>query len=145
MKFTKQTFFNLLFFIIFAFNAIAQEKVTLSGTISDIASNETLIGVNVFIKELKTGITTNEYGFYSISVPKGDYTIQSSYTGYQTLANPIYLNSDIKRNIALQSDKQQLKEVVVTTNKRNITNIRKPEMSTKKLKIKEIKKMQAGL
>jgi len=145
MKFTKQTFFNLLFFIIFAFNAIAQEKVTLSGTISDIASNETLIGVNVFIKELKTGITTNEYGFYSISVPKGDYTIQISYTGYQTLANPIYLNSDIKRNIALQSDKQQLKEVVVTTNKRNITNIRKPEMSTNKLTIQEIKKMPAVL
>jgi hypothetical protein len=65
--------------------ASAQEKFTLSGTISDNNSNETLIGVNLFIPELKTGVTTNEYGFYSITIPKGNYSIRISYMGYQTL------------------------------------------------------------
>ena len=45
-----------------------QQKYTLSGTISEVSSNETLIGVTVAIPELKTGVTTNEYGFYSITL-----------------------------------------------------------------------------
>jgi hypothetical protein len=48
------------------------------GTIIDANSNETLIGVNVVIPELKTGVTTNEYGF-TITLPKGNYTVQISY------------------------------------------------------------------
>ena len=61
---------TLFFFISISHS---QEKFTISGTISDIKSNETLIGVNVLINDLKTGTTTNEYGFYSITLPKGIY------------------------------------------------------------------------
>ncbi|WP_291143908.1 TonB-dependent receptor [Flavobacterium sp. UBA7680] len=146
MKITKQLFFKLLFLMAFAWNASAQEKVTLSGTISDDANNETLIGVNIYIKELKTGIVTNEYGFYSISVPKGKYELQVSYIGYKTIIQNIALNASIKKNIALESDSEQLQEVVINSNdKSTITNIRKPEMSTNKLTIQEIKKMPAVL
>ena len=53
--------------------ASAQDKFTLSGSIIDIASNETLISVNILIPELQTGTITNEYGFYSITLPKGNY------------------------------------------------------------------------
>ncbi|MES2746833.1 MAG: TonB-dependent receptor [Bacteroidota bacterium] len=137
-------YLTLLVLPILVMTANAQEKVTVSGTISDSANNETLIGVNIFIKELKTGITTNEYGFYSISVPKGNYTLQVSYIGYQTIEETISLNSDIKKNMAMQNDNQQLQEVVVTNNT-SITNVRKAEMSTNKLTIQEIKKMPAVL
>ena len=63
----------------------SQEKITLSGTIKDKKSTETLIGVNVYIDELKTGTNTNEYGFYSLTIPTGSYTIRISYVGYQTI------------------------------------------------------------
>ena len=63
----------------------SQEKITISGTIKDNKSTETLIGVNVYIDELKTGTNTNEYGFYSLTIPTGSYTIRISYVGYQIL------------------------------------------------------------
>ena len=62
----------LLLSISFGF---AQEKFTLSGVIQDQETNETLIGVTVFFPELNTGTSTNEYGFYSITLPKGNYKI----------------------------------------------------------------------
>ena len=68
----------LCFLFIFSFSTIsikAQEKFTLSGTISEEKSNESLIGVSIYIPELQTGTTTNEYGFYSITLPKGTYKI----------------------------------------------------------------------
>ena len=67
-----------------SFSETAKQKFTLSGTITDAGSNETLIGVNISIPELKTGVTTNEYGFYSLTLPKGTYKIKITYLGYQT-------------------------------------------------------------
>ena len=78
--------------------SFSQEKFTISGTISDEKNNETLIGVNLYIPEIKAGITTNEYGFYSISIPKGNYTLQITYLGYETVEETISLEKTIKRN-----------------------------------------------
>ena len=126
------------------FTATAQEKFTLSGTISDSNSNETLIGVNLFIPELKTGITTNEYGFYSITIPKGSYTIQISYMGYTSLEEKIVLEQNTKTNFKLFTTETTLKEVIIKDNK-SITDIRKPEMSVNKLSISAIKRMPVVL
>jgi len=122
----------------------AQEKFTLSGTIGDSNSNETLIGVNLFIPELKTGVTTNEYGFYSITIPKGNYTIRISYMGYQTLEEPLQLNQNTKTNFKLLTNENALKEVIITDTKTK-TDIRKPEMSVNKLSISAIKRMPVVL
>ena len=124
--------------------ASAQEKFTLSGTISDNNSNETLIGVNLFIPELKTGVTTNEYGFYSITIPKGNYSIRISYMGYQTLEEQLQLNQNTKTNFKLITNENTLKEVIITDTKTR-TDIRKPEMSVNKLSISAIKKMPVVL
>ena len=132
----------LLFFCSIAL--FAQEKFTLSGTIIDANSNETLIGVNVVLPELKTGVTTNEYGFYSITIPKGVYTVQISYLRYQTLQESITLDQNVKNNFKLFSNETALKEVVITDNKTK-TDIRKPEMSVNKLSISTIKKMPVVL
>ena len=56
--------------------SLAQEKFTLSGFVSDIDSNETLIGVNIIVPELQIGTITNEYGFYSLTLPKGNHILQ---------------------------------------------------------------------
>ncbi len=124
--------------------ATAQEKFTLSGTISDSNSNENLIGVNLFIPELKTGVTTNEYGFYSITIPKGNYSVRISYMGYQTLEETLQLSQNTKTNFKLLTNENTLKEVIITDTKTK-TDIRKPEMSVNKLSIVAIKKMPVVL
>jgi hypothetical protein len=138
----KISLFCLLF--LSCFFATAQEKFTLSGTISDSNSNETLIGVNLFIPELKTGVTTNEYGFYSITIPKGNYSIRISYMGYQTLEESLQLNQNTKTNFKLLTTENTLKEVIITDTKTK-TDIRKPEMSVNKLSISAIKRMPVVL
>lgn len=127
-------------FLFFSILGLSQEKVTLSGVVSDANTNETLIGVSVFVPELNTGNYTNEYGFYSITVPKGNYTIQISYIGFETLREKIEINQNTKRNFSLKESKLELGEVVITENVYK-TSIKKPEMSVNKLAISTIKQM----
>jgi hypothetical protein len=141
---TPNKILSFLVVIFSFFSGFSQEKFTLSGTIIDGNSNETLIGVNVVLPELKTGVTTNEYGFYSITVPKGVYKVQISYLGYQTLEESINLIQNVKNNFNLYSNETALKEVIITDNKTKI-DIKKPEMSVNKLSISTIKKMPVVL
>lgn len=119
-----------LYWILFFFSLLgfSQEKVTLSGVVSDVNNNETLIGVSVYISELNIGTYTNEYGFYSITLPKGNYSIQVSYIGFETFSEKLEINQNVKKNFGLKESKQELKEVVITENAYK-TNIKKPEMS----------------
>ncbi|MDP5201022.1 TonB-dependent receptor [Flavobacterium sp. DG2-3] len=140
---TKNTC-TFFLFILTIFTSFAQEKFTLSGTISDSKNNETLIGVNIFIPSLKIGTTTNEYGFYSLSAPKGEYEIEISYVGYQTILKNIVLNQNTKNNFSIKEGGEELQEVIITENKGKI-NIKSPEMSVNKLSISTIKKMPVVL
>lgn len=149
---TKVLSYISLLFLFYSVTAVAQtksedsslQKFTLSGTITDKKSNETIIGVNVFVNELKTGTTTNEYGFYSITIPKGTYTIQLSSVGLETREEQIVLDKNIKNNFQLTTSEEQLQEVIITDN-RKATNIRKAEMSVNKLTSATIKKMPVVL
>ena len=129
--------------LLFFNNTFSQQKFTLSGTVTDAGNNETLIGVNVFIPALGTGATTNEYGFYSITIPQGNYAVQVSYVGFQTIEETIDLSQNIKNNFRLASIEQQIEEVTIID--RKATNIRKAEMSVNKLSISSIKKMPVVL
>ena len=123
---------------------LAKQKFTLSGTITDENSNETLIGVNISIPELKTGVTTNEYGFYSLTLPKGIYKFQITYLGYRSIEETVNLSQNIKNNFRLIGSETVLQEVVIIDNSNKAT-IRKPEMSVNKLSISTIKKMPVVL
>ena len=118
----------------------AQEKFTLSGTITDSQSNETLIGVNIIVPNLQSGTMTNEYGFYSITLPYGAYKIQISYLGYTTILETIELNSDLSKNFKLIESIENLNEVVITEDVEKL-NIKNPQMSVNALSIKTIKNM----
>ena len=87
----KITLFIILFFIGFSI-AYSQEKYTLSGTITDSKNNETLIGVNIIAKDINAFAVTNEYGFYSISLPKGDYKITINSISFSEFSE-IFLSS----------------------------------------------------
>jgi len=131
----------LWFLCVFCFTILplsAQEKFTLSGTISEEKSNETLIGVNIIFPEISAGTTTNEYGFYSITLPQGTYNIVISYLGYSTISETFTLSEDISRNFKLTDALESLDEVIITENIENL-NIRKPQMSINKLTSATIK------
>jgi hypothetical protein len=131
----------LLFILYFTnYTTHAQEKVTLSGVVSDANSNETLIGVNILFPELLTGATTNEYGFYSITLPKGTYNILISYLGYQNVSESIDLTDNIVKNFSLIESAESLDEVVIKNNVEKL-NIRQPQMSMNTLSANTIKQI----
>lgn len=121
------------------------QKATVSGTIKDGSNGETLIGVIVTIKEGKQKVTTNEYGFYSLTLPKGTYTLVINYIGFNKTEKVVDLtNENQTLNIDLESVNTVTKEVVISAVKED-ENIKSTEMSTNKLDINTIKKMPALL
>ena len=139
-----RTLFLLFCSLIFTISITAQQKYTLSGTISDIASNETLISVNILIPELQTGTITNEYGFYSITLPEGTYKVIISYLGFKSMEETITLDQNITKNYQLEESAEFLDEVVITEDIEKL-NIRKAQMSINKLSINTIKQMPVVL
>lgn len=131
--------FILIFFFI-STDIFSQEKFTISGSITDKKSNETLLGVNIIVESIRSGTSTNEYGFYSLSLPSGTYEIQISYIGYETITETIVLDKNFRQNFTLLPNTQMLSEVILTDRK-NKAEIRKAEMSVNKLSIQEIKEM----
>lgn len=126
------------------FLSVSQNKHTINGTVSDIYSNETLIGVTIAVPELKTGATTNEYGFYSITLPEGVYTVIVSYLGFKEVIKSVDLRGDLKLDIQLVEEAEQLSEIIVTENVEK-TNIRTPQMSVNNLSTSTIKKIPVVL
>lgn len=122
--------------------AYSQEKFTLSGTIAVLSNNETIIGASIFIPEAKVSATTNSYGFYSITLPKGEYTIVINYVGFENIEEHISLTKNIKKDFSMTEKSTVLDAVVISSNNSK-TNIRKAEMSVNKLPISTIKKMPA--
>ncbi len=120
----------------------AGAKITISGNITDKKTGEDLIGATVFVKELQNGTSSNVYGFYSISLEKGDYTLVFSYIGYQQLEKTINLTEDITLNIELEPTNQELEEVVVTGTALD-ANVTRTTMSTVKMDVKTINKIPA--
>ena len=132
----------LVLFLALEGQAYSQEKVTLSGTIANRSNTETLIGVTIYIPEAKVGFTTNSYGFYTTTLPKGTYTLIISHLGFDNIEETITLTGNTKKNFEMAEASKTLGEVVVQSNSTK-ANIRKPEMSTNKLSIATIKKMPA--
>lgn len=122
----------------------AQPRYTLSGTITDGQSNETLIGVTLSIPEAKINTTTNQYGFYSVSLPEGTYTFELSYMGYMNYSEQINITGNTRKNVAMSASNVELEAVEITGNS-NVVNVRKPEMSVNRLSVSEIKKMPVVL
>lgn len=134
----------LLIFICIGTIVYCQENSTLSGVITDQNSNETLIGVTVILPDLNIGTSTNDYGFYSITVPKGTHNIMVSYIGYQSIAQKITLNKSEKHDFELTSSTEILQEVVLKEDVEKL-NVKNPQMSINSLSIATIKKIPAVL
>jgi hypothetical protein len=124
--------------------ALNQEKHTIGGTISSSKTGETLIAATIRLSGTKLATMSNEYGFYSLSVPNGSYVMEISAIGSKTLKKSIELNKSMTLNIALEDDANELETVTIsaTTAKRNLDN---PQMGMERLNISETKNIPVVL
>ncbi len=126
----------------FAENGILEPKFTISGNITDALNGEQLIGATVFVKETSAGTTTNVYGFYSLSLPAGKYTLLYSFIGYKTQEQSIELKKNLTFNMSLATKTEQLNAVEITGERKG-ESVRKPEMSVVKMDVKTISRIPA--
>lgn len=91
-----------------------RKKYTISGYIKDGSDGEDLIGTTVLIRELGQGVISNAYGFYSITLPQGNYTLQFSFVGYTDVYRNVVLDRDHNVDIELAASASQLQEIVVS-------------------------------
>lgn len=133
-----------LFLFIGASLLRAQEKYTISGYVKDAKNGEALIGATVYKKDSQIATSTNAYGFYSLTLPKGPQTINVSFVGYKTISFDIDLTKNISHNFEPGDEGTDLAEVEVSS-EREDKNIQSMEMSVAKLDIKQIRKLPALL
>ena len=135
----------ILLFVLFTSLVSAQNNYTISGIITDQSNGETLFGASIFVEGSSIGTITNEYGFYSITVPEGEQTLVISYMGYADIRKEMVINENQKLNFEIKEVSTQLSEVVVTAEETERISLRKPEMSVSKLNISTVKMMPVVL
>jgi hypothetical protein len=123
---------------LFSTNTFAQKRYTISGTVKDAVTGETLIGATIRLQEQpQNGTASNSYGFYSFSAAAGNYTLIVDYVGYQAITRPLSLQKDVQLNFVL-NPKNDLKEVVINADKPNNDNVASPQMGVEKLNMAQI-------
>lgn len=129
--------FMLIMILGWVLNANAENRSTLSGYVKDAKTGEVLISATVFVTELEIGLVTNQYGFYSITLPDGNYTMQFRYVGYQTIFKKIEINGRKKLDIELVPLLEQIDQVTIRAGG-NDRNVKSTEISMIQLDMKEI-------
>lgn len=136
----------LITFLLVTFMSVlsAQERVTVKGYVRDAANGETLIGATVYLNGTTKGTSTNEYGFYSLTVDPGTYTLVASYLGYEDQRRPMELIGNFTADFELSEAGNELMEVVVTAEEED-QNVREVQMSVENLNMSTIERLPALL
>lgn len=137
-------FYRCLFFLLLLNHSLyAQKRVTMSGYVKDAQTGEDLIYANVYNKaNTLDGVTTNAYGFYSLSLPPGKYSIVATYIGYEDRRIDIDLQQDTSFNIELSMG-ATFDSVITVTDERGAANIESTQMGTVELSMTDVKKLPA--
>jgi len=115
----------------------AQQRFTLSGYLRDATSGEALIYATIYPEVLKTGVSTNEYGFFSITLPEGKYNMVFSYVGYQKIMKEMILDKNLHENFSLSPSETEIEEItIVGQHKENL--IRQNEIGTVSLDVRKL-------
>ncbi len=125
-----------------AFGQETTDRYIISGHVIDAESGESLIGATVYVEELAKGTATNSYGFYSLSLPPGEYSLLCSFVGFQTFRKAIVLSGNQTLELNLQPDRASLDEVTVRAEKKD-QNLKQVEMGVEKLQPQTIKSIPA--
>lgn len=139
-----KTILTWVFVVFLGLTAAAQnEKYSISGQISDATNGEDIAFADIIVTDLEnTGTNSNAYGFYSIALPAGKYTLSYQYLGYATVVKVIDLQANLKMNIELGADAALLDEVVVKAEKDN-KNITRNEGSVTQIDMKDVRELPA--
>ncbi len=129
---------------VFSITAVAQERKTISGTVRDGKNGELIIGATIKVEEDPSiNITANEYGFYSLSLPQGNYTIAVAFGGYQNYRQTVQLDQNVKLDLILSQETERtatIDEVIISAVKKD-KNLTSAQMGTETLSIKSIEKL----
>lgn len=117
-------------------NLIPQD-VTLSGFIKDEGNGEVLIGATVFIESLQVGVTSNAYGFYSLTVPKGTYVVTYSYVGFDKVVKTMNLTASVMETVGLKVASSLLEEIVVSGYTPSVSTVQLGKSNMKPVQISE--------
>ena len=117
-------------------------QVTLYGYLKDAKDGEPLLGTTISVPALNRGTITNEYGYYSLTLPEGEHTIHISYIGYEPVIRTIKLFTSQRYDLELQQELKQIDEVTVMARSRD-HHVTSTEMGVEKLDIKTISRIPA--
>ena len=132
-------YIKLILFTTLSLYSQDKKTYTISGYVYDLSSGESIIGALVSIKELGKGIMTNTYGFYSITISEGTYTLVSSYHGFKKYEKKINLDKNLRLDIYLEQFDVSLDEVVVSDRKSEL-DVRSYQMSVNKMSGSKVKR-----
>ena len=122
---------------------LAAQSFTLSGNVTDAANGEDIAFGDVVVPALpNTGVNTNVYGFYSLTLPPGTYSIEYRYLGYRTRTETVELTADRKLNVELAADAEVLTEVVVTAESED-SHLSRNDGSVSRISIRDVKMLPA--
>ncbi len=134
--------FKLLLLCLILGSTVLAQNVTLSGYLKDASNGEALIGATIYVEEIHQGTASNAYGFYSLTIPEGNYTLQVSFIGYETVKQKIEATASKTISVSLIESTEQLAEVIVRGEAAN-ANVERVEMGMATLPVKTIKKLPA--
>jgi outer membrane receptor protein involved in Fe transport len=134
----------VIIFLVSSLSANAQEKFTINGYIKDSLNGETLIGANISVKQEGRGATSNQYGFYSLTLPKGTYQLVVSFVGFSVKETTIVLDKNLQKNILMSNAGEALSEVTVTGRKRD-NNVKAAQMGKIDVSVATAKALPAFL
>lgn len=137
----KKIFHLIILLFLFPAMLLAQQKhYSISGTIKDKANGETLPGATVSFAGLPgKAISTNAYGYYSITLPEGHYTLLATYTGFKTDTLEIDLKANLQRNLMMQTTSGQLQEVKIQSSTSRNANVLTAPVGAMRLNVEDIK------
>jgi hypothetical protein len=130
----------LLLFALWGQYATAQQRYTISGYVKDQQSGESLIGISVSKAGTGLGTVTNEFGFFSLTLPTGEHEIQFTYVGYTSIKMNIPLVENKTLNIKLEKSSSQLSTITVKGTKQEKA-VNTLNTSINRLDIAQMKKM----
>jgi len=118
-------------------------NATMAGVVKDEKTGEPLVGVSVFIKEPFTGTTTDQFGYFSLTIAKGRHEVYFQSMGMKTTLRRVMLYGNGKLNVEMEEEITPLKEVVVESDRDAL--VRSFQMGTEKLDIKTMKQIPLAL
>ena len=122
----------------FHFSIAQSQKFTLSGYLKDSLSSETIIGATISVNGQGKGVNSNQYGFYSITLPQGEYDLSITHVGYNTQRKTVNLDRNLTLDFLLLPKSTTYTEVIVSSRRRD-ANVKNAQMGKFDLSMNQVK------